>query len=622
MDYRNFKVNGKEKHTASFTPQKRWWREDDENLHLSVISTLKNISDSTEEKARQFQYQKSSRLYGNRTMLGLTGLSMDKLTDSTTSRQALRLTFNVIQSAIDTLQSKIIKNRPKPMYLTNGGDYIKQKEAKKKEKFMDGIFYENKIYQEIGKKCFTDSAIFGDGVAKVVSSDGKVKIERVSPNRLYTDPLESINRTPRQLFQVDLIDRNILAEMFPEKASEIYSANGIPFDSITSVAPDNDLIMVVEAWHLPSSAKATDGKHAIVISNTTLLGEEYTRQFFPFAKLAFIDRPYGFWAQGAAEIMQGTQLEINKTLWVISQSLDLGSSFKVFLPSGSKIVQEHINNMLGTIIKGDQPPHYILPPIVQPEVYNRLETLKQEAYQLIGVSMLSASSMKPAGLDSGRALRTMNNIESERFLAIGKNYEQFFLDIAYLVDDCASNMEDEVTSTYVNKFGLEKISSKEIDLTIDECVIQVFPVSQLPNDPEGRLQTIQEYIQAGMISPRSGKRLLDFPDIEAQEELANAQEDYLHMILEKMIHEGEFIAPEPQDDLQLALELFKQYYAYAKCHNVEEEKLELLRQFSEQVLDLIQKATEPTPEEMQAQAMPPANPMAAPVSELVPNVNM
>ena len=68
--------------------------------------------------------------------------------------------------------------------------------------------------------------------------------------------------------------------------------------------------------------------------------------------------------------------------------------------------------------------------------------------------------------------------------------------------------------------------------------MKCFPVSSLPDDPAGRLQTVQEYMQAGILSIRQGSRLLDFPDLEAEETLDTAREEYLHTILEKMTMTG------------------------------------------------------------------------------------
>ena len=598
IDYKSFSENGKKKHIDTQAEMvKRWWLADDKDLPNAVMATLKIMSEFSKEKQRQYQYSVSNRLYGNQDLLGVTGFSSTKISDLSNGNKT-RITYNVVQSATDTLTSKICKNRPKPMFVTSGGDWKLQKKAKNLEKFVDGVFYENKFYTHVRKKCVLDSIIFGDGVAKVFAKNGLPTIERVNPRRLYTDWIESIGGAPRQLMQVELVDRDVLADCYPEYADKIRSASSATLDAVGLYSATSDQIMVVEAWHLPSGMDAGDGKHCIVIDGCYLFAEEWNKPFFPFAKLPFNERTEGYWAQGGAEQIQGTQLEINKIMWRISRSLDLGSTFKVWLKNGSKIVKEHINNELGTIINSDEPPQYLTPPIVQPEIYARLQTVKQEAFELFGISQLSAQSQKPMGLDSGKALRTYANIESERFMTFGKADEQFVLDCAYLILDCSRDIVNEQGKLRVkseNKKVVEQIDFKANDMNENDYILKMFPVSNLPSDPEGRLQTIQEYIQAGFITPRMGRRLMDFPDLEALETLQNAKEDYLHEVFEQIIEDGKEISPEPQDDLQLAQELFLDYYAYAKASGVEEERLELLRQFNVITQDLIKQAMTPPP---------------------------
>jgi len=598
IDYTSFSENGKKKKidtTSEFV--KRWWLAEDKNLPDAVISTLKIMSEFSKEKQRQYQYSVSNRLYGNQDLLGVTGFSATKISDLSNGNKT-RITYNVIQSATDTLTSKVCKNRPKPMFVTSGGDWKLQKQAKSLEKFVDGVFYENKFYTHIRKKNVVDSIVFGDGLAKVFAKDGRPCIERVNPRRIYTDWIESLNGSPRQMMQVDLVDRDVLIDCYPEYADKIRAASSASLDAVGLYSATSDQLMVIEAWHLPSGEDAGDGKHCIVIDGCALFSEEWKKQFFPFAKLPFAERTEGYWAQGGAEQIQGIQLEINKIMWRISRSLDLGSTFKVWLKNGSKIVKEHINNELGTIINSDEPPQYLVPPIVQPEIYQRLQTVKSEAFEIFGISQLSAQSQKPAGLDSGKALRTYSNIESERFMTFGKADEQYVLDCAFLIVDCAKDIIEETGSLKVkaeNKKFIEEIDFADVNLEEEDYILKMFPVSNLPSDPEGRLQTIQEYMQAGLLNPRAGRRLMDFPDLESIETLQNAKEDYLHSLFDKMIEEGEFTAPEPEDDLALAQELFLDYYAYAKVCNVEEDRLELLRQFNDQTKQLIIKAMPPAP---------------------------
>jgi hypothetical protein len=210
-------------------------------------------------------------------------------------------------------------------------------------------------------------------------------------------------------------------------------------------------------------------------------------------------------------------------------------------------------------------------------------------------------------------------------MTIGQAYEQYHLDLARLDVATAKEIfkDDKGLSVKVpgSKF-IETIDWKDVDLEDDEYVLKMFPVSSLPNEPAGRLQTIQEYIQAGFVSQRTGRKLLDFPDLEQVEELANSAEEYLTEILEKIVDEGVFTAPEPYDDLGLARELAMQFYAQGKCHNLDEDRLDMIRQFMDQIDALEQKAAsamQPLMGGAPGGGQPQAVPEAPPVSDMLPN---
>lgn len=620
VEFKNFVEKGKELPEKDGALIKRWWTLKGPELAQAITQTVNYLAEY--DTQRQTQYQTSVRLYGNVNLMGVNGLSQSKR-QATASAIKDRVTYNVVQSGIDTITAKMAKNKPKPMFLTSGGNYKAQRKAKKLDKFVEGIFYENDAHS-LGVEIFRDACVGGDGIIHVYSEAGRIKYERVISNELYVDWVEAYYGNPRQKHWPRSIDRDALCEKFPESKAEILAAKNATADMIGQYQNVADQVAVCESWHLPSFPDAKDGLHVICLEDHVLFSEPWERDHFPFAKLAWCKRLNGYWSQGIPEQIQSTQLEINKILWVIQRSMHLMGTFKIWLKNGSKVVKEHLNNDIGTIINGDDEPKYIVPPIVQPEYFTRLQTLKDEAFQQIGVSMLSAASQKPAGLDSGKALREFNNIESDRFMVVGQAYEQFFMDLTKLtVEEARATYEEhgDLSAKVPGKKFIETIQWKDVDMDDDEFVMKIFPVSSLPNEPAGRLQTIQEYVQAGFLNPRSARRLLDFPDLEQVEDLGNAQEDWIHETLEKIVDDGDYTAPDPAMDLQLAKELVLQYYAQGQTGGLEEEKLEQLRNFNTQLDMLTQKAMPPPPPQMPGGpgGAPQAAPMPTPTSDLIQN---
>jgi hypothetical protein len=318
----------------------------------------------------------------------------------------------------------------------------------------------------------------------------------------------------------------------------------------------------------------------------------------------------------------GTQSEINNILITISQSLKLVGVPRVFVEDGSKVVKSHLNNQIGAIVtyRGTKPVYEVAPCVPQ-ELYAQLQRLVDYAYQQSGVSALSASSQKPAGLNSGEAIRSYDDLQSDRFASLAKRYDNVFVDLAYLITDKAKDIAErdkKYTTVYPNKNGTKEVDLPAASLLKDTYVIQCFDASSLPRDPAGRLEKVVEMMQSGLIDPQEGRRLLDYPDIEQVDKLANASEERILQILDEIVDEGKFTPPDPFMDLALAEKLSTQYYNLYSSAKLEEEKCELLRNFFSQIQAMKQAAMPPPP--MDAGAAPMAVPEAPPTSELIPNV--
>jgi hypothetical protein len=634
IDYNSFKPVEKEKKKAqakASTHGVRWWLAEDALLPGAILSQVGAIVKA--DRGRIDAYNTYGKLYGTWTPTFWNGYQLAN-SGKPTSPVRDRLTYNIVQSCIDTLTARISQNKPKPMFLTTAGDSKLQRKAKKLDSFCYGLFYENNIYQA-APKAFRDACIFGEGILHCYQESGSVKFERVLPYELLVDYLESHYgpESTKSLFRIKNIDRTELAEAFPDKAEDIARMSNTSVFISSNNRSVADTVTVVEAWRLPTGGKP--GKHVIVTENTVLHSEDYEEDFFPFAILRYSPRIYGFYAQGMAEQLVPLQIEINRTLISIQRSLYLGGTHKIFVKAGSKVIKSHFDNAVGTIMEyaGDTMPQYIVPQLVQPEIYNHLENMIQKGYQLPGVSQLSASSLKPMGIDSGKALRAVDDIQIQRFQTVAQAYEQFFVDLAKIAISVARKAYDEsgeLTVKVPGKRFIEKIDWSDVDMENDEFQLQIYPVSKLPNDPEGRLATIQEMMQAGLITPEAGRRLLDYPDLEAEENLYNAASDYIHMILDKIVEDGEYTAPSPDDNLQLAKKLVLEYIAQGKLNNLKDDRLELLRKFNKQIDYWVNGG--PAGEKMRAeQAMiqsqmaaqgivPQGNPQTPPTSPLIQNV--
>lgn len=600
----------------------RWWEcKEGMEMAQAIAQTVKFISEHQSNRIEQLTV--STRLYGNTSAYSLMGTAFTRASSVNSNPTSQRISYNLCQSVIDTLVSKMAKNKVVPTYITNGGIWAMQKRAKDLTKFTQGVFYEQKVHKK-SIESFRDASVWGDGFLHIFEKNERVCIEKVLPHEIFVDMIEAVSSgdgTVQQLHRVKIMDRSIALNLFPELSESILLVQPASYQEIGGQGTAADLIQVVESWHLPSGEDSGDGVHAISIGDDCIK-EPYEKDYFPFAHFCYSRRLLGYYGQGACERLQNIQGEINRCMVLKQRSQWMMASFKLLIKNDSKIVSQHLNNDVGSIIRySTEAPQYVTPPATNPELQQWIDSLIMKGYQQEGVSQLSAAAEKPLGIDSGKALRTMTNIEDDRFLFVGQMMEEFVLEVARQAVEVVKDIYKDKKSYEVivpgTKF-METVDWKNIDLDDSEYVLKAFPTSSLSDDLTGRLSEIQELAQAGMISPRTAQRLMDMPDVEMEESLATASEDLLHRVFEEMLDTKKFRQPEPEWDLQLAKQLCLEYINYAQYMNCPDDRVSILRQFNVALNDLIAAAQPPAQPGQQPGA--PAVPAAPPVSNLLPNV--
>jgi len=608
------------------TPQKaqqafKWWkaatREERGEQALATASFIKESQLSRNRQAALF-----ARMYSNQPLMGPFGAQLNKVS-SPNQITTDRPTFNVVQACVDTLVSRITQSRPRPVFLTDASDYKQRNLAKQLNQFLNGELYQTKAH-DLGRLVLRDAEVLGTGCLKILEKDGKVALERVLMTELLVDNNDALYGSPRQLYQVALIDRDVLEEHFPKYRKVVQDAQQSNPGQESSADPrsSSDQVLVVEAWHLKSGPDATDGRHIITCSAGTLEDEEWNKDKFPFVFLRYSPRMTGFWGQGLAEQLFGNQIEINKLLITISRAINLVGVPRVLLENSSKVVKAHINDQIGAILtyRGVKP-EFINAMSNHPELYQQLQRLIDYAFQQSGVSAMAASSKKPEGLDSGKALREFDNIQSDRFATLSEDYDNFYIDLGYQIIDKARDIairDGKYQTVYPNKDGTREIDLPKADLLEDTFVIQCYSSSSLPRDPAGRLATVTEWIQAGMVDIKEGRRLLDFPDLQQNEKLENASEERIFKILDDIVDSGKFTPPDPFMDLALAIKLSNQYYNLYSTAKLDEKKAGMLRDFNSQAITMQQAAMAPVPPTAPATDPTLAKPVPVPESPMIP----
>ena len=179
--------------------------------------------------------------------------------------------------------------------------------------------------------------------------------------------------------------------------------------------------------------------------------------------------------------------------------------------------------------------------------------------------------------------------------------------------DIARDIEEQGNTYEVISHGdkyIERINWKDIDLEEDQYVMQIYPTALLSTTPAAKLQTIQEMAQTGLLNPTEARALLDYPDLEAVNQLATAFIDDVDLLIEEMIEKGRYHPPETFSNLEFAIQRVQSAYLRAKIDKVPEERLELLRRYMDDAIRVIQ--TQQMAQQATQQAMAPMEGAPAP----------
>jgi hypothetical protein len=546
------------------------------------------------------------------------------------------LTFNVIRSSVVTLAAKVGKNKILPRIITNNAKWAKREQAMRVEKYIRGLFKQLHVDQ-VMEQALTNCLLSGDGFIKVCNSGDKISLERLLPNEVFVDHLDGYYGSPLAMYQSRICNVRKVMQDYPHKAQQIKSMygakleelqiSGISLPNMGTTSSKNSVVLI-EAWHLPLS-EDYPGRHVITCGNVVLFDEEWNKDYFPIVRLQFSKPVSGYYSQGLFHDIAPLQREMNFTFNRISDAQRLCSGVKIFVTNkgqAGKISASRITNQHGEIIEVEDVKDIMVvpPPALSGEQFSYLSQLKAMAYEQGGVSQLSAGSKLPQGIDgaSGKAIREYTDIETERFALMAQEWERSYAELAeVLIKEIADNGEFLVKS-FDRTSPLEMIKFTDLEITLDDITIAVFPASALPSRPEARFQSIKEYQEAGFIDQKSAMDMLDAPDLDSYSEIKNAPKKAVDRVINEILDKAKYMNVEPFMDLAYLVEQATLYYNFVLGGwDLEEDKtqnaLDMLRSLVEDANSMMEslKETPPDtttlPEGMSVPMAPEATGMAA-----------
>lgn len=467
----------------------------------------------TKNSARYDKYLRNARMYTWSPTLSLRQINANQSVgyyqlgsygeENTSSVQE-----NVIATCIDTLTSKIASTKVRPFFNTVNGSFNDIKVAKQTQQYFDQLFDKinlNKLVTNV----FKDACIFDTGVLWIKPN---FDIVRCLPWFVYTDPAErSYNNITRIVYETKDSDNSSTYYYYNTKEN-VYAEYSV--------------------------------KTGKVITS------EYKLDKIPFLFMHYNDPLVGSSCTSICDVLYGIQMKIDQILQKIDDASKLNPALTFFVPEGSTIKTNQIDNRVGNIITYKPTPNMTSSPItvttpafIDPQYLQLLDQLKKDAYEAVGISQLSATSTKPKGLDSGVALQTMENIESDRFETQLNAVIRIYTDLARLYIDLVEP-EKQILPTTVLR---QELTWEDVKHSVNLMNIQFSGADALSKDPETKLQQLQMLSQAGLLPQSRIATLMEIPDLDQGYSISNnAINAVLAVIddcIEKDIYEVPFYIP-------------------------------------------------------------------------------
>lgn len=430
--------------------------------------------------------------------------------------------INVIKSIIDTLVCKISQSKVRPFFNVVNGSFKDIQTAKNAQHFFDQWIEQEEINKKV-TMAFRDAAIFDHGVIYI--DDYKKCITRVLPWQVFIRPSElTYNNITRAYYRQE--DYPVTA--LPDDIKQLIKKKKINVDYVT----------YHNYYDVVNQTKA----HWINECEDVLI-EKYEGNRIPFIFLWYTNPINTASSLSICDMLKGIQQEINILMSKIKDASQLNPAMTFFVPDDSNVKQTQLNNRIGNIISyratsdmSGSPVTVATPPFIDGQYMQLLNDLVQKAYELVGVSQLSAQARKPAGVDSGIALQTLEDVESDRFEEQLNQVIKCYVDIAKTTlkvfpKDDTIMPEDMMTVP---------IKWKDIVEASKRMKIQFSAADSLSKDPSTKLQQLQSLAQAGVIPKERIPQFLEIPDLEGGYSIANNAINAVLSLVSECIEDEDF----------------------------------------------------------------------------------
>jgi hypothetical protein len=447
------------------------------------------------------------------------------------------------------------------------------------------LLYGTGIIKTVWDSLLGDIAEFDEQTGEIVM-EGDMSFKNIIPKRLWIDPDAKKIEDIRWTFEAVTMTYDEAMFRWPDKKEELEKARKQYHTTNVLNEPDDqrtDLFTVYEYYEKGMPINGMLGRYAVVTEDGTQLeqirpnpfrfspvmqGSEKQRKqemerrglefrpapataYLPYHFLTDIDVPDQVYGKSFIEYEASIQDTINRLDCVTLDNIQAHGVSRMVLPEGAEIAEQSITNSPWDIVKitGSQPPHFVQPPTLMPDMSAMRDRLQAGGADVAGINeaMMGQMSRETSGFSLQYATNQGNMIRRRLF----NKYVSFVESIYKAYLNMIRKHWDEKHIIYV--LGKEKafeavdIKGADIDGGFDLVVEYGASLSLDPMTRREEIMTMMPVLEKAGIPTKTILSMMKLNELEGIYDRLQLSEDRQREIFEEMTSSGRYIPPE---DLQ------------------------------------------------------------------------
>lgn len=429
------------------------------------------------------------------------------------------------RAIVQTMTAKIAGlDEPKSQQVTTDASWEEKRIAVWQDRFVEGNFHEQQgLFQNVW-----DLARHGFNLAGASTGTVGIRVEpdfvfkRVSHQlrstlNTWIDPYDRASGRPLTTVDVTWESPEVLCEdpRWAKHKDHIWKSAEEPPPHLQ--LPDEvdfgtKLCKVITAWRLPFGK--FKGREARVIGGKAVQWDDYEHDmpriaFFRMARCLGDD----FWSENLLESVIWALDTANDVVEQQERAMRLLSGMLVAYDKRAVAQKDVANAKDVTLVPYDGekggPPTAVSVPIVDGSRSVFKDELIRAAHEILGVDQMHTAGQRPDGMTSGRGVRMVAALFSERHAPIQRNWRHWIaVDTANLNVFAAREIGQHEPDWQVNWPGQNfdaKVPVSVLDRNIEnKYTRRPYAVSEQKNTPADRAELANELVAAGTISPEQG----------------------------------------------------------------------------------------------------------------------